>query len=398
MKRNRGITLIALVVTIIVLLILAGVSINMLTGQNGILNRAKEAKEKTISSQQEEQNTLNSYENQISNYLGIDWEVAKANAKAPEEQKEERNNGVIGVGTDGKAVNMDLWEYTKMDDGTYGLNTQSSLDSSGTSGRSAGYKGTFTDKGEIQGTIPVYISVDNGINWYKVTSLVHTFYNCSNLKIAPKIPEFVNDMSVTFYKCDNLTTASEIPSSVIRLSYTFALCTKLESMPQIGNKVTDFSGAFQNCSSLKNTTKLPDSIEDMSGSFLGCTSLTKAPEIPTNAVKLNSTFQECRNLLSAPSTIPGKVENMERTFQDCNALKEVPKEIPSSVTDLSSTFANCVNIVGSIKINSEADKFNDCFLNCSTNDGSHLTISGTSSILNELLKTKSSNSNIEIVG
>ena len=34
LKQNRGITLIALVVTVIVLLILAGVSINMLTGQN----------------------------------------------------------------------------------------------------------------------------------------------------------------------------------------------------------------------------------------------------------------------------------------------------------------------------------------------------------------------------
>ena len=45
--KNKGITLIALVVTIIVLLILAGISIMMLTGQNGILNRAGEAKEKT---------------------------------------------------------------------------------------------------------------------------------------------------------------------------------------------------------------------------------------------------------------------------------------------------------------------------------------------------------------
>lgn len=43
MKNNKGITLIALVVTIIVLLILAGVSIAMLTGENGILGKAKEA-------------------------------------------------------------------------------------------------------------------------------------------------------------------------------------------------------------------------------------------------------------------------------------------------------------------------------------------------------------------
>ena len=46
-KRNSGITLIALVITIIVLLILAGVSIAMLTGDNGILTQATEAKEET---------------------------------------------------------------------------------------------------------------------------------------------------------------------------------------------------------------------------------------------------------------------------------------------------------------------------------------------------------------
>ena len=51
MKKNfiqeRGITLIALVITIIVLLILAGVSISLLSGENGILQRAADAKTKT---------------------------------------------------------------------------------------------------------------------------------------------------------------------------------------------------------------------------------------------------------------------------------------------------------------------------------------------------------------
>ncbi len=46
MKKIKGITLIALVITIVVLLILAGVSIAMLTGKNGILNKASTAKEK----------------------------------------------------------------------------------------------------------------------------------------------------------------------------------------------------------------------------------------------------------------------------------------------------------------------------------------------------------------
>ena len=47
MKNNKGITLVALVITIIVLLILAGVSISMVVGQNGILSRATNASEKT---------------------------------------------------------------------------------------------------------------------------------------------------------------------------------------------------------------------------------------------------------------------------------------------------------------------------------------------------------------
>ena len=56
-KKNstNGITLIALVITIIVLLILAGVSIAMLTGDNGILTQAKEAKEANIAGTEKEQ-------------------------------------------------------------------------------------------------------------------------------------------------------------------------------------------------------------------------------------------------------------------------------------------------------------------------------------------------------
>ena len=46
-RREKGITLIALVVTIVVLLILAGISISMLTGENGIISQAQGAKEKT---------------------------------------------------------------------------------------------------------------------------------------------------------------------------------------------------------------------------------------------------------------------------------------------------------------------------------------------------------------
>ena len=67
-KKNRGITLIALVVTVIVLLVLAGVSISMLTGQNGILTRAAEAKTKTENSEKQENEKMQRYEQTIAEY------------------------------------------------------------------------------------------------------------------------------------------------------------------------------------------------------------------------------------------------------------------------------------------------------------------------------------------
>ncbi|MCI9063443.1 MAG: hypothetical protein HFJ17_02415 [Clostridia bacterium] len=65
LKNNKGITLIALVITIIVLLILAGVAISMLAGDNGILRQAAKAKEDTGTASQEEQNILTEMEDII---------------------------------------------------------------------------------------------------------------------------------------------------------------------------------------------------------------------------------------------------------------------------------------------------------------------------------------------
>ena len=59
MKRENGITMITLAVTIIVLIILAGVSISTLVGDNGIITKAKQARENILYAGQEEQEQLN---------------------------------------------------------------------------------------------------------------------------------------------------------------------------------------------------------------------------------------------------------------------------------------------------------------------------------------------------
>ena len=79
---KKGITLIALVITIIVLLILAGITISMITSQDGILNKAVSAKERTKEASDEEkiklayigaldENTLTVDKKKLAENLGI---------------------------------------------------------------------------------------------------------------------------------------------------------------------------------------------------------------------------------------------------------------------------------------------------------------------------------------
>ena len=68
-RKSAGITLVALVVTIIILLILAGVAIVTLTGDNGILNRAKTAKEMYQNAQDYEESEIAKATNEIDNIV-----------------------------------------------------------------------------------------------------------------------------------------------------------------------------------------------------------------------------------------------------------------------------------------------------------------------------------------
>lgn len=68
-KRETGITLIALVITIVILLILAGITINAITGQDGLFTKAKTASSETEKSQATETMNLKITDIQISSYI-----------------------------------------------------------------------------------------------------------------------------------------------------------------------------------------------------------------------------------------------------------------------------------------------------------------------------------------
>ena len=386
-NKETGITLISLVVTIIVLIILAGVSIAMLVGENGIITQAQKAAQETEIKGDEEKirlaiNAAQIASNGNSNIEKDDLEIAlldngvksivvdkedgtrniifldskkiyKLNNDgsiedtnnnfdsiyvAPETQDEARNEGVIGIGTDGQPVDMDLWEYSLYDDGTYRLNIEDATESS--------YRGEITEEGEIIGEIPQYISVDNGKNYIEVSYLYKTFQGLSNLKVAPKIPSSVTSMVCTFSHT-GITEAPYLHSNIKNLNWTFEYCPSLSQMPNIPDKVTSMAGTFYYCSNLSVLTKIPSSVTDLHNTFSGCTSLLSLPQ---------------------DFFIPENVTNINQIFWNCSHLKTIPNnlKIPQNVEDVSQAFAGCLLLEGNVLMDCTPNDYENCFQNTSS--------------------------------
>ncbi len=85
-KQVQGITLIALVVTIIVLLILAGVAISLTVGDNGLFRRVQNAADTWQMAEQNEQSEMDKAAEVLDSYLPIDWETVLANAQKHPDQ------------------------------------------------------------------------------------------------------------------------------------------------------------------------------------------------------------------------------------------------------------------------------------------------------------------------
>ena len=127
-SRNKGITLIALVITIIILLILAGISISALTNQ-GLFKNAKLAQNATEKAEAEQGKTLNEYEDEINKYLSN-------NDKTEETLVDKVNDGTIKIGDYVKytpdtastdSILQELNTYSGSDKNTTSTLTQESL-------------------------------------------------------------------------------------------------------------------------------------------------------------------------------------------------------------------------------------------------------------------------------
>ena len=385
-----------------------------------------EAREETDEAKKNEQNTLNSYEDIINEYVGIDWGTVLANAEMHPDQK---TGTAIGVGTDGRAVNMDLWGYTKLEDGTYALNSEETItavEEENWSGGQKGYQGTFTEDGEIEGVLPQYIKEETDDTFIEVTDLTYLFYNCTELKVMPQIPSTVKSMNNTFLNCENLKEISSIPYGVINLQSAFSGCTSLEVTPNIPDTVTNMNSTFylcnnllsisnfpknlesleytfQNCSKLPEIPEIPNGVITMNGTFIGCRNIKTGPAIPNSVISMASTFFECTNLTTIPH-ISNSVTDMNLTFYNCTSLTTVP-EIPSSVTKMNQTFSGCSSLTGTITINAnlsgaiisgDKNDYYAIFWNAATAEGCEIKLTGTCPMLENIVQN-TNRSNITLL-
>lgn len=165
-KKEKGITLVALVVTIVVLLILAGVSINLVLGENGLITQAKTAKAKTAEMTNDENYLVNSY---VPDYIA---EQVNGTSENKPSDTEKDDSSVIKIGNTteytvtktGKILNWQYNEFLKetVNNITYTVEFSESLADSNVSFSNSTL--VFTTVGAL-GSVPdmeVVVKASNG--------------------------------------------------------------------------------------------------------------------------------------------------------------------------------------------------------------------------------------------
>ena len=386
-KKNNelGITLIALVVTIIVLLILAGISIMMLTGSNGILTRAGEAKEEVIVGQEKESVEL-AYVSAAVKKLGddvtdeelqheLDLSVGAGKTEVEgqtildvlfkdtnhsytvENGKVEKNGPVVNP------FDPDEWEFAWVYPTTDGT-----------------WSEKITDKALIPQNYKIiaklYEGKESGVKYSLVIEgkgeIKDLFVASSNSDPDNYTPPECYAWQTGFFSSEGPLFAQEGNTVNVRIcdgitgigDSAFGFCLGSKSI-KISNTVTSIgNGAFQYCNNLQNI-KMSNSITSIGEyAFQACSNLANV-NIPNSVTSIEEyTFNACGlTSIKIPDRVTSigycafcncvKLKNVEmsnsvtsigdRAFEDCNYLTNL--KMSSSITSIGySTFAMCCEL------------------------------------------------------
>ncbi len=323
LETQKGITLIALVITIIILIILAGISISMLVGENGLITRSKEAKQNTQLAEGQENKELAN----LTEYLNGEIEGNGGASNLPDDT------------TNPELQSLKLRINTG-EDGIFKLGLSSECYSTD----------TVIDWGD--GTVQDYNDIVSVAKKKNPNVQLASLVPIQELKVASGLSTIDHTYAQKNQQYTITITGTwkflELGSKEKLLEVVQWGTTGLESI-SLGNS--------------ENLTKIAQPsrnsfihVMDFTSSFNSCLELSAIPEnlfanCP-NVTSFRDTFSFCHAITTIPENLFANCPNVidfSGTFNFCSSLTSIPKNLFANCLKVESfeiTFANCYELTG----------------------------------------------------
>ena len=324
LKNNKGITLLALVVTIVVLIILAGVAIRTING--GIIENTNKATGKYNSKATEENDTLSGYTNELNKYAGENTD----NPPAPDKPTKE-------------PTNEEYFSWTTTD-------TEATITGFSDAGKEK------YNAGEIKELV-----IPSEYNRLIVTEIGNSaFSKCVGLTeiVIPDSVTKINNWG--FYGCTGIKELN-LPKSVVELGHNaFSACDGLTEI-KIHKELKSADAPFEDCKNLIKVT-FEDGSEKIPATIMSGCKTIKEIIIPKGVTEIgNSAFSKCVGLTEI--VIPDSVTKINNWgFYGCTGIKEL--NLPKSVVELGHNAFSACDGLTEIKIHKELKSADAPFEDC----------------------------------
>ena len=394
-KKNKGITLIALVVTIVVLLILAGISISMLTGENGVITQARKSKEETRGGTVEEQRDLWRSNNKLDKQTGDNTtqtlnellaDLIEKNELTEVERDKILDEGFVIIGSHYIDFTLsdedDEIDWSKLGPGLYKTGTKEMIkswqqliddgdiivtDNSKLQELCTQLKGDLLISNEIS-EISSAFSTD-GCHYINGSYLTGVFipnsvsiangFSKSNRLQRIVIQEGVKSITYMAFnsgywssEANEVNLVIEIPSSVTSIE-TGAFAGHTGSVKVKVNKNNTVYDSRDNCNAIIETssnkliqgfktTTIPNTVTSIDDRAF-CLTVVDDISIPKEVITIGEgAFSQCYNLTNI--TIPDSITSINNgAFCACHNLKIIT--LPDSITSIGdSSFTGCENL------------------------------------------------------
>ena len=367
LKNKKGITLIALVVTIVVLLILAGVSVSVVADKNGIIQNSQETKEQTRAAMVEKERDLWKLEGQIyqsdsekETLEKVLERLEKENTITKEEKQAILETGEVTIAgktiifIDGTIVACGNEENSA--DGSFLGNTSIKRGDieqiniiTALNGHDANDEKTWDISERKNGRYLAWYEDKDNNNFWEVTIAGNgrVKLNKSAKILFKALGTYAGKIEMN--GIENLDT-----SEVTDMSYMFtdgSQYTDLDLSSFDTSNVTTMSGMFYGCSKLTNVNLAnfnTKNVVKLSNLFNGCSAIENInlnSFETSNVTNMYGMFGNCENLknVNLKSFDTSKVTNMEAMFFNCKSLSKIDLSNfnTSSVERLKRMFVNC---------------------------------------------------------